>query len=298
MRDLIADRYELREIIGRGASGVVAEAIDRRLGRLVAVKVMRGAVGEEERARMTREAQVAGRLSHGNIVAVHDAGMQDDLFYIVMELVIGEPLAAAMRRGGIAAEEAVGLVAELLDGLAHAHARGVVHRDVKPANILLAIDERPGPGRPKLVDFGIARTAASDLTQVGTLAGTPAYMSPEQLRGEEADKRADIWASGVILFELLAGRHPFRPPSDFFALTHAIVNRPTPALAELAPGLPPGLAAVVDTALAKHRDNRFPDADAMAAALRGVLGAMAGGRPAAGRDLPEDATLELARQSA
>lgn len=271
MSRLIADRYELREIIGHGASGVVVEAADHRLGRLVAVKMMRGRTGEEERQRMEREVKVSARLNHGNLVTVHDAGMHEGLFYIVMELVIGEQLSAPMRRGDIPPREAVAIVAQLLDGLSHAHARGVVHRDVKPANIMLAISETQGPGTPKLADFGIARTTTSDLTLAGTLAGTPAYMAPEQLRGETVDARADLWGLGVVLFEMLAGRHPFRPPSDFFALTHAIVNRPIPALDSLVPGLPPGLAAVVERATEKAPEDRFDDAAAMAAALRDVL---------------------------
>lgn len=271
MSGVIADRYELREIIGRGASGVVVEAVDRRLGRLVAVKMMRGRTGEEERQRMEREVQVSARLNHANLVTVHDAGMHQGLFYIVMELVIGEPLGAPMRRGDIPAREAVVIVTELLDGLSHAHARGVVHRDVKPANIMLAISENAGHGTPKLTDFGIARTAASDLTMAGTLAGTPAYMAPEQLRGETADARADLWALGVVLHEMLAGQHPFKPPSDFFAVTHAIVHRPIPALDSLVPGLPPGLSAVVARATEKAARDRFEDASSMAAALRDVL---------------------------
>ncbi len=271
MSGVIAGRYELREIIGHGASGVVVEAVDRRLGRLVALKMMRGRTSAEERQRMEREVSVSARLNHGNLVTVHDAGMHEGLFYIVMELVIGEPLGAPMRRGEISPRQAVAIVAALLDGLAHAHARGVVHRDVKPANILLTMSEHAGHGTPKLTDFGIARTEASDLTLAGTLAGTPAYMAPEQLRGETADARADLWGLGVVLFEMLAGRHPFRPPGDFFAVTHAIVHRPIPALDSLVPGLPPGLSAVVARATAKAAAERFGDASGMAAALRAVL---------------------------
>lgn len=312
MSGVIADRYELREIIGHGASGVVVEAVDRRLGRLVAVKMMRGRAGVEERQRMVREVQVSARLNHGNLVTVHDAGMHEGLFYIVMELVIGEPLGAPMLRGEIAPRDAVVIVAELLDGLSHAHARGVVHRDVKPANIMLAVTENPGHGTPKLTDFGIARTEASDLTQAGTLAGTPAYMAPEQLRGEPADARADLWALGVVLFEMLAGRHPFRPPADFFAVTHAIVNRPIPALDSLVPGLPPGLSAVVARATAKAPGERFEDAASMASALREVLASPApwpersaflaperpseglpGGQPGRQPGGPEDATRRV-----
>jgi serine/threonine protein kinase len=271
MPELIADRYELREIIGQGASGVVVEAVDRRLGRLVALKMMRGRTSTEEHQRMLREVQVSARLNHGNLVTVHDAGMHEGLFYIVMELVIGEPLGAPMRRGEISPRQAVEIVVELLDGLAHAHARGIVHRDVKPANILLTMSENAGHGTPKLTDFGIARTEASDLTMAGTMAGTPAYMAPEQLRGEAADARADLWGLGIVLFEMLAGRHPFRPPADFFALTHAIVHRPTPALDSLVPGLPAALPAIVARATAKAATERFEDASSMAAALRAVL---------------------------
>lgn len=271
MSGVIAGRYELREIIGRGASGVVVEAVDRRLGRLVALKMMRGRTSPEERQRMEREVCVSARLNHGNLVTVHDAGMHEGLFYIVMELVIGEPLGAPMRRGEIAPRDAVSIVAALLNGLAHAHARGVIHRDVKPANILLTMSENTGHGTPKLTDFGIARTEASDLTLAGTLAGTPAYMAPEQLRGEAADARADLWGLGVVLFEMLAGRHPFRPPGDFFAVTHAIIHRPTPALDNLVPGLPPGLGAIVARATAKVAADRFGNASDMADALRAVL---------------------------
>jgi serine/threonine-protein kinase len=299
MPDVIADRYELREIIGRGASGVVCEAVDRRLHRLVAVKLMRGTTHADERERMLREAQVTGRLTHGNIVTVHDAGMADDLFFIVMELVIGEPLGAPMRRGEIGQRDALAIAADLLDALAHAHARGVVHRDVKPANVLMAQDERPGPGTAKLTDFGIARTAASDLTRLGTMAGTPAYMSPEALRGEEVDARTDLWGVGVVLYEMLARRHPFRPPAEFFALAHAIVNTPPPPIEALAPGLPAGIAGILDVALAKHRENRFPDAATMAATLRRALAEMPAGAapppPGIPAEAGDDATLLVPR---
>jgi serine/threonine-protein kinase len=265
---LIADRYELREAIGRGASGTVHEAIDHRIGRLVAVKLLAPPETAEESARIRREAQLAGRLSHGNIVAIHDAGTHAAQPYIVMELVIGESLKTVLERGSLRPSEAVQVVAGVLDALDHAHAKGVVHRDVKPANILLAVDMRDGPGCPKLVDFGIARTSASDLTQVGTMAGTPAYMCPEALQGEPVDERGDIWAMGVVMFEALTGSHPFGPKSNPYALAHRILSAEPPPLSAVLPGGSQGLNAVLARALAKRPEDRCSSAAEMAAALR------------------------------
>ena len=239
----IAGRYELRDILGRGASGVVCEAIDRQIGRLVAVKLMPAPRGAADALAAIRpEAQAAGRLSHPHIVAIHDIGLHEDFVFIVMELVIGMPLATRMRQPPpLPAAEAVRIVVQALDALGHAHSRGVVHRDVKPANLLLVDDGWPGPPPVKLTDFGIAR-ALPALRQAGAapaqdLSGTPAYMAPEQFLLEAADHRADLWAAGIVLFELLAARKPFAGNPTQLAVK--VAGEDAPSLAEARPDLPP-----------------------------------------------------------
>jgi eukaryotic-like serine/threonine-protein kinase len=243
-------RYSLERPLGHGGMASVYLARDTELDRLVAVKVLdeRAAGDQGLRGRFVREARLAARLSHQNVVSVFDAGEDDGRPYIVMEHVEGETLAEVLaRRGRLPPEEARGLALQAARGLAHAHAAGLVHRDVQPQNLLLRED-----GTLKIADFGIARAAeGTALTQTGTILGTAAYLSPEQALGEDVTPATDVYSLGAVLYELLTGR----PPYEFDSLgdladkqrRHAI----TP-VRELAPEVPPDLEDVVMRCLARN----------------------------------------------
>ena len=195
-------KYEIRKTLGRGAAGTVYEAWDPIIARQVAIKTVKlpdshDSDAQEEITRFRREAQAAGRLTHPNIVGVFDYGETDDIAYIVMEYVDGESLKAVLdRKERFPIPEIIRVMDELLAGLAFSHERGVVHRDIKPANLMLTKQ-----GRIKIADFGIARIESSGLTQVGTIMGTPAYMSPEQFTGQVVDPRTDLYSAGVVLYQ-------------------------------------------------------------------------------------------------
>jgi serine/threonine-protein kinase len=267
-------KYELRGTLGAGAMGVVLDGFDRAIERRVAIKLVRKPAPDdveavEAAARFKREAQAAGRLSHPGIVAVYDYGENEDTAWIVMERVDGGTLKAVLDRNErLPVRETARIMGQVLNALAYAHARGVIHRDIKPANVMLTSE-----GDAKLADFGIARLENSAMTQVGTLMGTPSYMAPEQLRGEALDARADIWAAGVMLYQLLTGEKPF--PGGFSAVMHKVLNtEPVPPSA-LSATSPPALDAVVMRALAKRPDDRWPDARAFAAAIEAAIAAPA-----------------------
>ena len=267
MNELLAGRYELGALLGRGGMGEVVEASDRRLERRVAVKLLPADVVDPvARLRFLDEARSGARFTHPHAVAVYDAGQSGDWLYLVMELVEGPSLAEVItEQGRLPAAEAARIAGAVLDALGAAHGAGVVHRDVKPGNVLLG----PG-GAVKLADFGIAKRlddTVADRTVAGQFVGTPRYLAPEQLMGERATPASDVYATGVLLFEMLAGRPPFDGDHAIaIALSHR--DAPVPALATAAPGTPPALAAAVERALAKDPAERFPSAAAMAAAVR------------------------------
>jgi predicted Ser/Thr protein kinase len=278
-------KYQLRGTLGRGAMGVVHDGWDEALARRVAIKTVRlppdpDPDTAEEIARFRRGAQAAARLSHPNIVPVYEYGEEAGLAYIVMAFVDGPSLKALLDRQERLALPALARVMEgLLAGLGYSHAQGVVHRDIKPANILLAPD-----GTARIADFGIARIAAGGLTQTGTLLGTPAYMAPEQFLGEAVDARADVYAAGVVLYQLLTGERPF--DGSVTAIMHKALHSDPPPPSCLAVTIPPGLDAVVARAMAKRPQDRYRTAEAFAAALRAAL--------AAGPALPQgEATVVL-----
>ncbi|MFZ5785290.1 MAG: serine/threonine-protein kinase, partial [Acidobacteriota bacterium] len=220
-------RYRITGEIGRGAMGVVYRAIDPSLDRAVAIKVIsaRQAAGslpvEELEARFLREAKVAARISHPGVVTVFDAGREGDSLYLVMELIEGESLAQRMSEGRHPeGAEAYEICARVAEALGAAHAMGIVHRDVKPANIMLCRD-----GRVKVADFGVAKAMGdtTNLTRTGSVVGSPAYMAPEQVRGEPVDGRADLFSLGVVLYELLMRRRPF-PADTFTTLLYQILH--------------------------------------------------------------------------
>ncbi len=250
--------------------GVIYEAHDPVIDRKVAIKLIRADLlsGEDHTAfvaRFQREARAAGRCVHPNIVAIYDFAMHEGNPYLAMEYVEARHLGQVLSQSGrFSQPEAVAIIGQVLDALACAHDVGIVHRDVKPANILLLAN-----GRVKMTDFGIARFDGAELTMDGAVIGTPSYMSPEQCRGEAVDVRSDLFSTGVVLYELLSGERPF-PGRNFAEVTWRLANEPPPDIRQKVAGLSPALAALVDRALAKDPADRFASATEMAAALRGA----------------------------
>lgn len=270
MTQLVAGRYELRRPLGHGAMAVVDLAQDLELGRPVALKRLAENLARdaEVRRRFVREARLAARLSHPNVVRVYDVGEADGRPFIAMEYVEGENLAEVVRRRGrLPPTEAAALGAQACSALAAAHAARLVHRDVKPQNLLLRSD-----GALKLGDFGIAfgGNEATQLTQAGTLLGTAAYVAPEQARGERVTAAADVYGIGAVLYELLTGEPPRRVVS-FAELERDEAFR-LPDLSARVPGVPPELAAAVVEALALDPDDRPASAAALARRLSDVAG--------------------------
>ena len=263
MIDVLAERYELRGRLGAGGMAEVYDGWDPVLDRRVAVKVLRRGLDGHAQERFLREARTAASLSHPNIVAVYDTGRHGELAYLVMEHVDGPDLARVLRDGPLPQRRATRITDQLLAALAAAHARGLVHRDVKPANVLLT-----GDGTAKLTDFGIAKRAlaGSELTATGQVFGTPAYLSPEQARGEPAGPGSDLYAVGCVLYEMIAGRPPF-VGDDPMAVIHGHLREPPPPLFRQRPGVDMSLVRVTERALAKHPSERFGDAEQMRDAL-------------------------------
>jgi serine/threonine protein kinase len=266
-------KYEILEELGRGGMGTVYKARDPVLDRVLALKTMSPSILQEPgmRDRFLREARSAARLQHPNIVIIYEFGEVDGAPFIAMEFLEGDDLADAAEWGRLPdLASRLNVVIQLCDGLAYAHRHGVIHRDVKPANVSVLADETI-----KIVDFGIAWLEGGTLaTRTGILLGTPSYMAPEQFAGESVDHRVDQWAAGVILYELLAGRRPFEAstvPSLIYRVLHAALPPLDPVLR-----LPPRLVEVVGKALAKDREGRFPDMAAMARALREVRDGLSG----------------------
>jgi len=266
--ELVLGRYRLLRRLGAGAFGVVWLAHDERLNRVVALKRIE-VHDEHAAARAEREALAAARLSHPAIVALHEAGRDEHAVNLVSELVRGQTLGDLCAAGALSDRDVVRIGIALCDGLAHAHARGVVHRDVKPANII--VPERPSgeAGLAKLTDFGVARIAGDDaLTRTGDVVGTLAYMAPEQAEGHEADGQADLYALALVLYEALSGVNPVRAPGA--AATARRVGVRLPGLRRLRPDLQPGLAAAIDRAVQPHPEDRG-SLDDLRRALRSAL---------------------------
>ncbi|MBI4010906.1 MAG: serine/threonine protein kinase, partial [Candidatus Rokubacteria bacterium] len=247
-------KYRVVEPIGRGGMGSVYKAHDPVLDRMVAVKVMtEGAeVGTEARERFLREAQSAARLNHPNIITVYELGEDRGQVFIVMELLEGEPLSRLIARvPPPSLRQKLAIMVQICEGLGFAHRRGVIHRDVKPANIFILQN-----GQVKILDFGIARLSSSELTRTGLLMGTPNYMSPEQARGRRTDARSDIFSTGVVFYELLSGRKPFLG-EDYFETMEKVRSEDPRPLAELVAGLPLPLVRAVERSLAKDPAVRY-----------------------------------------
>jgi eukaryotic-like serine/threonine-protein kinase len=276
---VLGGRYRLVELLGQGGMATIFRATDSQLGRDVAVKVLRPEYGRDPDfvTRFRMEAQAVASLSSPNIVGVHDFGMDPAGPFIVMDYVDGEDLATLLRRTGpLPGARSARIAAEVARGLAAAHARGIVHRDIKPGNILLAQD-----GRVQVTDFGIARAIAeAQMTLPGTTLGSVQYMSPEQARGETATERSDIYSLGVVLFEMLAGRRPFEGDSAA-SIAMARLTPPVPMPSAYRAGIPPVLEAICRKAMAIDPAERFQTASAMAAALEDQLGDRVAGAAAA-----------------
>jgi len=256
--------YRILERLGQGGMGVVYKAQDTRLDRVVALKFLSPwLLGEPEaRERFLREAQAAARLDHPNICAIHEIHEVGGHAFIVMNFVEGQSLEDRLTSGPLPIREALELARQVGRGLSAAHQTGIVHRDIKPGNILLT-----STGTAKIVDFGLAKLAAhGQLTDTGEVLGTVAYMSPEQVRGEKVDHRTDVWALGVVLFELLTGELPFRGGNDV-ATIYAILNRNPRAVSRVRKDVPTGVEKIVMTALARDLDRRYPDVEALLADL-------------------------------
>ncbi len=262
-------RYEIVRELGKGAMGVVYEGRDPNLGRHVAIKTARRDIveasgrAEEMMERFLREARAAGNLNHPNIITVYDADREGDTAYYAMEYIQGTDLQRMLKqRRRYAPQEAAEIAACICDALAHAHAHGVVHRDVKPANVMVLPD-----GTLRVTDFGIARVADSDLTQEGALVGTPHYMSPEQFQGQRVDERSDLFSVAIILYEMLTGEKPFTGEA-LGTVMHNVTQQDPIQPKTLNVTINPTLNQVVLKALDKDPFRRYQTAEAMAAALR------------------------------
>lgn len=266
----IADRYELEELVGEGGMSSVYRAHDTVLERSVAIKILHEHYSSDPEyvERFRREARAIARLAHPNVVTVIDRGEWDGRQFIVFEHVAGENLKAVItREGPLPVGRALVLAEQIARALAYAHELGIVHRDVKPHNVLL-----DAGGTAKVTDFGIARAldAEEGLTQTGTVLGTGYYLSPEQANGERGDERSDQYSLGVVTYELLTGEVPYSGGS-LMAIAMRHVNDPVPSVRDRRPDVPPRLDAIVARAMAKSPEDRFPSMPAMVAALESSL---------------------------
>jgi len=287
-------KYEITEVLGQGAMGVVYKGFDPGIRRTVAIKTIRRELVEGERhaaamlARFRNEAQAAGKLAHPGIVAVFDYGEDAEVAYIAMEYVEGNSLREYIGRGTRFAErDAVSIMSQLLEGLAHAHERRVWHRDIKPGNVIVMRN-----GRVKIADFGIARIEASELTQTGVMMGSPGYMAPEQYAAAQIDHRADLFASGVVFYQLLTGAKPFVGTAEqvTYATCHTEALRPS--LADPGKGWE-RYDPVIAKALSKKPEDRYQTAEAFRAAVLAAHDA-----PAAAAVSEETIIVEVLRPAA
>jgi len=284
-------RYELLEELGRGAMGVVYKARDPQIDRLVALKVLATAPGldpgeaQQHRERFQREARAAGRLAHPNIVTIHDVGEDQGRIFLVMELVQGHALDRILRtRRPLPLDEVLAIGEQVASALDYAHRHGIIHRDVKPANILLSAE-----GRVKVTDFGIARITGADTTQAGQTFGTPSYMSPEQVQGLTLDGRSDIFSLGAVLYEVLSGERAFQGETLSTIIYRILHEEPIP-LRRHNPTLPAALETCLQKALAKDPAARYALATEVARDLRMAVEGPAVSVPA---DVPTQTTVPL-----
>jgi serine/threonine protein kinase len=273
--EVLGGRYELRGVLGRGGMAEVRDGWDTRLDRAVAIKLLYPvfSMQPDNRRRFEIEARAAAALNHPHIVAVHDSGEHDGTPYIVMERLSGRTLADVIAVGPVPQPQVRSILDDVLSALAAAHAAGILHRDVKPGNILFTHS-----GETKIADFGIAKSATTPHTMTGQIVGTMAYLSADRIAGRPATVADDLYALGVVGYEALAGRRPF-PQENLAELARAIAeDRPVP-LAVLRPDVVPGFAAVIERAMAREPQSRFGGANSMRAALAGRADPTVVGRP-------------------
>lgn len=293
---MMLGRYRIEGRLGEGAMADVYRAQDPDIGRTVAIKVLKPQYARDPDigGRFLREARAAGALSHANIATIYDVGEAEGVAYIAMELVEGRPLDEVLQaQGRMPYERVLRLARQLADALGYAHRAGIVHRDVKPSNILLSADGKTA----KLLDFGVARVGEADAanlgrTQAGQLVGTPRYMSPEQALGLPVDARSDLFSLGVVLYEMVTGKVAF-PGMGLATLAIQIAQDKVAPIGDAAGDCPPGLRFIIDKLLAKKPDKRFADGDAVVAALDREIGAGADAGPTR-RGLPLRIKLPLA----
>src|SRR5947199_581544 len=259
-------RYEIVREIGHGAMGVVYEALDPTIGRKIALKAIRfdgiGTTADEAARRFKNEARAAGGLNHPNIVTVYDAGEDSGVLYLAMEFIEGSTLEALLRtQRTVATAQTTDIVRQICAGLDFAHAKGIVHRDIKPGNIMLAAH-----GVVKITDFGIARGGEA-MTITGQVVGTPNYMSPEQVLGKTLDGRSDLFSVGVMLYEMITGERPFEGQSITTIMYKIVHETPIPPR-KLDSTIHPGLSAVIEKSLAKAAEDRFPNGAELARAVQ------------------------------
>jgi serine/threonine protein kinase len=291
-------RYRILGELGRGATGTVYRALDPLIERAVAVKTLNPDLPEdvlsEVRHRFMREARSAGRLSHPNLITIYDVGVEGEVAFIAMELLEGQSLQQMLRQQGrLSPARAADFAAQLADGLEHAHRHAIVHRDVKPANVMIS-----PAGHAKLTDFGVAYIPSSSITQTGTAVGSPKYMSPEQVLGQAADPRSDIFSLGVVLYEMLVESTPFERAGEqvMFELMRRITMEPHRKITELDGAIPGQFDAILERALAKRPEERYQSAADMRQDLLRLTDGQAAADPRYGRE--DDATIVLQRPHA
>lgn len=265
------DDFVIEERLGQGAMAVVYKAFQPSINRHVALKVIRlDEETEEFRKRFAREAEVIARLEHIHILPIYAYGIDDQMAYLAMRWLKGGSLSETLRREGVSIDRAADIFKQIAQGLGYAHSKGIIHRDLKPSNIML-----DDAGNAYLTDFGLAKLAegSGEITKSGTIVGTPAYMSPEQLRGEPLDHRSDIYSLGVILYNMVVGRLPFdTTTSDLVSIIYQHLEKPPTPPRDINPNVPPEVEAVIMRGLQKNRDDRFSTATDMARALNLALG--------------------------
>ena len=290
----LSGRYQIEEMLGQGGMSAVYKATDPNLKRVVAVKMIHPHLSSDPDfvKRFEEEATAVAQLRHPSIIQVYDFNHDDDNYYMVLEFVPGETIQEHLKRLNasgrhLSVTKAIEYIADICDAVDYAHQRGMIHRDIKPANLMLNV-----MGQAILMDFGIAKIVGGQRhTATGAVVGTAMYMAPEQIKGENPDRRADIYSLGVTLFEMLGGRPPFEADSAM-TLMMMHVNDPVPDVRDLNPDVPDDLVAVVNKSLAKDPNERYQTAAQMAAALRNVLGRIKSGASAQAPAPPGATTVE------